>query len=153
MTARHWPGGAKILELGVRKGNSTISFLAALESDRAGGLWSLDIATPEVPDSWYESDRWQFLKAHDLSSRATDFAPPELDILFVDSEHDFGSAKAELDLYVPRVRPGGVVLCHDTDEPELSGPGQALTAYCEEHPGLSWTNRYGCHGMGVMRIW
>src|SRR6266852_4831884 len=142
--ARGWPF-AHILELGVRRGNSTCAFLAALETDRKGHLWSVDIAPPEVPIEWFELPYWSFLKAHDLSSRAADWAPDELDVLFVDAEHDFGSAKAELDLYVPRVRAGGVVLCHDTDQPELSGPGTALTSYCEEHPELEWRNKAGCH--------
>src|SRR5258708_35185269 len=52
-TARHWPGGAKILELGVRRGNSPITVLAALESRRARRLPSLCIAPPAVPASWY----------------------------------------------------------------------------------------------------
>src|SRR5258708_39166493 len=46
-TARPWPAGAKIPELGVRKGNSTASSLAALESDRAGALRPLAAATPQ----------------------------------------------------------------------------------------------------------
>lgn len=149
--ARGWPF-AHILELGVRRGNSTISFLAALETDRKGHLWSIDIAPPEVPLEWHESEHWSFLKAHDLSSRAADWAPGEVDVLFVDTEHDFGHVKAELDLWVPRVRAGGVVLVHDTDQPDLSGPGTALTAYCEEHPELEWRNKAGCHGLGIMRI-
>jgi predicted O-methyltransferase YrrM len=149
--ARGWPF-AHILELGVCKGNSTCSFLAALEIDRRGCLWSIDIGNPIVPEEWHELDYWQFLKAHDLSSRAQDWAPAELDVLFVDAEHDYGSCKAELDLWVPRVRAGGVVLCHDTDPVETSGPAGALNAYCEEHPELSWRNIAGCQGLGVMRI-
>lgn len=150
--ARGWPN-AHILELGVRKGNSTCAFLAALEVDRRGCLWSIDIATPEVPQEWHESPHWQFLKAHDLSGRAADFAPRELDVLFVDAEHDYGSVRAELDLYGPRVRKGGVILMHDTDEPHLSGPGTAATAYCEEHPEAEVQEFIrGCNGLGVLRI-
>lgn len=149
--ARGWPF-AHIVEFGVCHGMSTISFLAALETDRKGCLWSVDIGDPLVPLEWHESRHWQFLKAHDLSSRVQDWLPADIDVLFIDAEHDYGSCKAELDMYVPRVRPGGVVLCHDTDPVETSGPAGALDAYCAEHPGLEWRNKAGCQGLGIMRI-
>jgi predicted O-methyltransferase YrrM len=148
--ARGWQF-AHILELGVRTGNSTAAFLAALEVDRRGHLWSVDFNPPDVPEHWHELDTWSFLKAHSLSAKAADWAPREIDVLFLDTEHDYRQVRGELDLWVPRVRPGGVVLVHDTDAPELSGPGCALTDYCAEH-GLEWQNNAGCHGLGIMRI-
>ena len=152
--------GPYILELGVRSGNSTAAFLAGLEHHGYGQLWSVDINVPDVPDVFYECDHWNFLKADSTSFKARDWVPAELEVLFDDASHEYTKTLEELRLYVPRVRPGGVVLMHDTEwlppasmgHPPADTPvGQALTDYCEE-TGLSWQNIRGCYGLGIMRI-
>jgi cephalosporin hydroxylase len=114
-----------------------------------------------VPEHWHELDSWQFLKASSLSARALDWAPDRLEVLFLDSGHEYGHVLAELRAWVPRVTRGGVVLVHDTEwgrgDVNLGAgqPGpvaEALDAYCEENPGLEWRNRPGCFGLGIMRI-
>jgi hypothetical protein len=86
--------------------------------------------------------------------------PREIEVLFDDASHDYGKTLEELRLWVPRVRPGGVVLMHDTEwlapasmgnPPDITPVGQALTDYCEE-TGLTWVNKPGCYGLGIMRI-
>lgn len=157
--ARGWPS-AHILECGVRTGNSTAAILAALEVDRRGCLWSLDINDPDVPEHWHELDYWQFLKASSVSARAQDWAPDQLEMLFLDSDHEYKHVLRELQAWVPRVVAGGVVLVHDTEW----GPGdvrlpageqgpvaEALDEYCQQ-TGLEWRNRPGCYGLGVMRV-
>ena len=149
-----------VIELGTRTGNSTAAFLAGC-SGNGGKVWSVDIADPEVPDHWREPmwlGPWEFLKADDVSPAAQGWLPLECDILFIDTSHTFEQTLAELRLYVPRVKPGGVVLLHDT---EWEPPGhatdyptgtvtEALNAYCEES-GLSWVNRTGSYGLGIIR--
>ena len=62
---------------------------------------------------------------------------------------------AELRAYVPKVRPGGVVLMHDTDTPgtDIAWPDvpRALDDFCEE-AGLSWLNHRGWNGLGVIEV-
>jgi predicted O-methyltransferase YrrM len=164
--ARGWPGphGARILELGVCRGNSTSAFLAALEVDRKGCLWSVDFGPrhPDIPDAWLDRPDWNVLWENSMSDAAREWAPKELDVLFIDSDHSYEITLGELMMYAPRVRPGGVVLCHDTEDykavpasfacdPHESGPGRALDTYCAMKQ-LSWDNRAGNHGLGVMRI-
>jgi len=153
---RGWPF-AHILELGVRTGNSTSAFLAALETDRRGTLWSVDIAEPDVPPEWHKSPFWSFLKADALTAEAMNWAPPELDVLFLDTDpHSFYQTMAELQAYAPRVRKGGVILVHDTDHPDAAEPALALREYqriahtSEREIDLRF--KRGCHGLGIMRI-
>jgi predicted O-methyltransferase YrrM len=159
--ARGWPrpGGARIVELGVRTGNSTSAFLAACELGR-GNLWSVDINTPEVPQEWHELPYWNFMKGHDMSIRVRDWAPPEIDVLFIDTGHG-PETLDELRVWAPRVEPGGVILMHDTEDycrqpPHHSDVWHALDDYAAEASNddrvLEWHNRAGNHGLGVMRV-
>jgi hypothetical protein len=78
--------------------------------------------------------------------------------LFIDTSHTVEQTLGELRTYVPRIRPGGVALFHDTEwrEPSemLDEPGgwvkEALDIYCAE-AGLEWENRSGSYGMGIIR--
>lgn len=104
---------------------------------------------------WADTGLWDFLQADDLSGQALRFVPDRLDVLFIDTNHRYEHTLAELRAYVPRVRPGGVVLAHDVEltiwqmigygEPgaaeDASGPeypvAAALDVYCEQ-AGLKW---------------
>lgn len=154
---------AVVLELGTRWGTSTSAFLAAAERVD-GHVWSVDIADPVVPGWWAETGRWTVTVGDDLNPAVAAAQPAEVDVLFIDTSHTYDQTLAELRLYVPRVRPGGTVLMHDT---ELDGPdrsfirpggtdvqfpvARALDAYCAE-TGLEWVNNTGCYGLGVIKI-
>lgn len=157
--------GAVVIELGVRTGESTRAFLAAA-TKADGQVWSCDIAPPRVSAAVTENPRWHFIQADDLSQEAQDFLPGECDVLFNDAHDDFWPHDVmqkhvldSLELYVPRVRPGGAVLLHDTEwsppatqlgKPE--GPvAKALDQFCAAH-GLSWRNLPGFSGLGCIRV-
>jgi hypothetical protein len=153
--ARH---ATRVIELGVGAaatqgasccGNSTSAFLAALEPG-GGQLWSVDIAEPTVPTWWYELPHWTFLCADDATAEAQAFCPPEADLLFIDTSHFYEHTLIELQLYAPRVCPGGVILLHDT------GPGwpdvaRALNDYCPG-AGLEWYDHPGWPGLGIIEV-
>lgn len=147
--ARH--PGTRIIELGVRAGNSTSAFLAGIEHGR-GELWSVDIARPDVPAQWHDLPSWHLLIADDLSDEAARFCPGEADVLFIDTSHYYKHTVAELDRYVPRVRPGGVALVHDThnqrDWPDVP---RALDDWCAA-AGLGWYGHQAWPGLGVIEI-
>jgi len=147
---------AQILELGVRTGQSTAAFLAGLDGSSGGHLWSVDINPPEVPDWWHESPLWTFTLSGDL--QYTHHGPP-LDVLFIDTSHYYQHTLEELRRFVPRVRSGGLVLCHDTEVEAIGTTQQipfpvarALDAYCAEQGQWQWENRRGSFGLGVMVI-
>lgn len=148
-----------VVELGVRSGNSTAAFLAGVEA--AGGhLWSCDIEDPDVPQEWLSNPLWTFIKGDDVLVQNA--LPEAIDVLFIDTSHEYGHTLEELRVYEPRVNPGGIVLCHDTQWeypstslPDASGPvAGALDAYCREAK-LTWANRNsdpGFYGLGVIPI-
>lgn len=154
-----------IAELGTRTGNSTAALLAGA-SVTGGYVWSVDSGPVTVPDWWRVTGLWSFLAADDLSEQAAQWLPAELDVLFIDTSHLYEHTLAELRRYVPRIRSGGMVLCHDTelcrddatmrvriddfrtDDSWLAvaagGPkfpvAAALDTYCAE-AGLAWTRQ------------
>lgn len=158
-----------VIEMGVRTGNSTAALLTAVTRHEHGELWSADLNEPRVPASWHDIPAWHFRQGDSASPGVLAWMPEKADVVFMDTSHTYDQQLAELRAYVPRVRPGGTVLVHDTQcvprdnfetdsfiptaEPE--GPvTDALDAYCEE-TGLTWVNRRsgeGLYGMGVITI-
>jgi predicted O-methyltransferase YrrM len=151
-----WAHSAQvIIELGTRSGNSTAAFLAGLEHSDCGDLWSVDIERPQVPDDWYGYTFWHLLVADDLSPEALAFCPDNADVLFIDTSHYYEPTLAELRAYAPKVKPGGVILMHDTDTPgtDIAWPDvpRVLDDWCAE-TGLTWLNHRGWNGLGVVEI-
>lgn len=146
--ARH--PGVKIIELGVRSGNSTSAFLNGIEHG-GGELWSVDIAEPEIPAEWRDIPAWHLLVADDTTPEAVAFCPDGVDVLLIDTSHYYEHTMAELRAYVPKVRPGGIVLMHDTNPEEWPDVSRALTDYCRE-AGLEWYDHQWWHGLGVIEV-
>lgn len=156
----------RILELGVRSGNSTAALLAAAEMT-GGHVWSVDVAQPTVPDWWLTTGRWTLHVGNDVDGilhHRLKADPGVFDVLFIDTVHTYQHTLAELRLYVPMVRPGGTVLLHDTELHTPAGlpadvvnsqpafpVAAALNMFCTE-TGAYWENRPGCYGLGVMKV-
>ena len=159
-TARSYPQ-VRVLELGSRKGNSTLAFLAAAAAVN-GHVWSGDITdvtrNPEVRP-WARIPGWTFICGDDMDPGVQARFPDQVDVFFLDTSHEYEHTLAELRAYMPRVVPGGVALFHDTnllgwggnpprdDVPEVR---QALDAWCAE-TGLAWENIPGQYGLGCIR--
>ncbi len=58
--------------------------------------------------------------------------PPEIAFAFIDGDF-YASQKVALDLVVPRLAKGGVVVCHDYNSPDLPGASQAVDEFLREH--------------------
>jgi predicted O-methyltransferase YrrM len=144
----------QVVELGVRSGNSTCAFLAAVETV-GGHVWSVDPDRAHVPPHWFDSDLWTFVQADDL--KVVDEAPA-CDVLFVDTTHAWRQTLDELWNYVPKVRAGGVVLLHDTEleRPEAAPHDdpfpvrRAIEEYLTHCPvgDVEWVP--GCNGLAVI---
>lgn len=146
----------RIVELGVRTGNSTCAFLTGLSgrSRGPGHLWSIDISPPDVPAHWRANPRWSFLQADDLSALALAWAPQVIDVLFIDTDpHSYDGALAELRAYGPRVAAGGVILMHDTHPHTAADPARALQEYARITPRAGkLTFVTDSHGLGILEM-
>ena len=153
----------RVLELGARYGNSTLAFLAGA-AESGGHVWSVDIDNilkyPDGMMKWRSLSRWTFVQGDDLALETQARLPDEVDILFVDSDHEYDHVKAEIFDYMPRISRGGIALFHDTDletwpgrkMPDIYKPvRRALDEYCEEM-GLTWENIPGQYGLGVVQV-
>lgn len=130
-----------VIELGVRTGVSTSAFLAAAE--RAGGyVWSVDIESPRVPAHWADSGLWTMTVGDDLT---VPLPGGRWDLLFIDTSHERDHTLAELERYAPLLRPGGLILAHDTAW--FPGVREALDDWCGPR-SLAWLEWGGRWGMG-----
>lgn len=155
--------GCRILELGCRKGNSTLAFLdGAAES--GGRLWSSDIDNVlryrDGIGPFGMSPHWTFTCGDDMDPAVQARLPAEVDVFFLDTSHEYEHTLAECRAFVPRVRPGGIALFHDTHlmgwpgyqwDRDVSPVWAALDEYCDE-TGLKWGDMAGEYGMGVIRL-
>jgi hypothetical protein len=155
-----------IIELGIQAGNSTSALLSAAER-RGGIMYSCDIQTRAQLQErlehdrveWWDHPSWRVFCGDDLSDEALAWMPEQCDILFVDSDHSYEHVRDVLAAYMPRLRPSGTALFHDTQyqspgDVDLGEPNgvvaQAINEYCARN-GLSWTNRPGSYGLGIVR--
>ena len=144
-----------VLELGTRTGVSTIAWLYGLEFT-GGKLTSIDI--DEQP-AIGEHDAWTFIQGSDLDPAVVSQLEPA-EIVFIDTSHTYEQTRAELALYRHLVKPGGVMLLHDTELmcPLDSPPSDpvypvrvAMLEFCAAE-GLEHELVRENNGLGIIRI-
>lgn len=142
-----------VIELGVRSGVSTIAWLYALETT-GGRLTSVDIDPPPPPP---DHPQWRFIQGDDCDPALYGQLEPA-DIVFVDTSHHLEHTRRELSLYKWLVRPGGRIICHDTElawpegAPRRDGPfpvRQAIDEFCRVE-SREWTNDARWPGLGII---
>lgn len=147
----------KVLELGVRSGNSTAAFLAAAD-EWAGTVRSVDIVTPTVPAEFWDCGLWTFRKGSDLE--LADEIGSGFDIVFIDTSHHYGHTLAELHAYANKVHPDGCIILHDTElaSPEDAPAGdppypvrEAILSFIGDE--TDWQAEWveGCYGLAILR--
>lgn len=152
---------AVVIELGVRWATSTSALLAGAEQVN-GHVWSVDIEQPTYPSWWLDTGRWTLTIGPDTDPAVMAKLPDKADVIFIDTLHTFEQTLAELRTFYPRVKPGGVMLLHDTElSAELFGGrygsqpafpvAAALDHFCAEQ-GIRWENTTGCYGLGTIHI-
>lgn len=138
-----------VLELGSRDGTSTGVLLEGVV-EHGGEVWSVDI-DPQYADAWRGHPRWHFGACDSCNVPALREAglPEQLDVVFIDSDHTYDRTRNELDAWLPRVRPGGVVILHDTESfPDVK---KALLEVVRER-GLKVELKTNCNGLGIIRL-
>lgn len=147
-----------IIELGTRDGHSTSCFLVRA-MQRAGHVWSVDIN----PNGLVPRRGWTMIVGNDLDPDVFSQLPDSCDLLFIDTSHAYDHTVLELSMYGPKVRPGGLILLHDTalehpEDRDLHLPAQepwpvrrAMTEYADLH-GYAWSEDEASWGLGVIYV-
>ena len=99
------------VELGVEKGRGAISLCEGASSCRVFGIDTQDREELAVVEKWYPN--FTFILSPSTLWGIPEKIPLQIDILHIDTEHSYSMAKAEFELYSPRLRDGGVVLFDD----------------------------------------
>lgn len=151
----------RIIELGVRWGNSTVCFLKGLQ-ESGGWLWSCDIEEPSGYAARLRGElNWQFYLGTDLADEALKKAPAWCDLLFIDTMHTYDHTIAELTLWSPKVDEGGLILMHDTRSQGVEVAGSlaprsevysAIETFLAKEPKHKWffSEVPECFGMGTL---
>jgi predicted O-methyltransferase YrrM len=131
-----------VLELGTRGGESTRVLVEYCERfDKKG--FSIDLDSQ--PD-WLAGKKWNHFSGDDIGigqkivgnqkwPDGTEFAP--LDLIFLDSSHEYKHTLEELALYWPLIAPHGVLVLHDTNLTEK------ITRKLSGEVNIGWDNSAG----------
>lgn len=142
-----------VIELGTRTGVSTIAWLHGL-NQTGGRLTSIDI--DERPDIG-EYSHWTYLQGSDMDPAIFDQLEPA-EIVFIDTSHEYEHTVAELFQYRWLVKPGGIMVLHDTELPSVGVPTDppypvrsAIQKFVEA-TGYEWQEIPGSWGLGVIKL-
>jgi glycosyltransferase involved in cell wall biosynthesis len=135
----------KVIELGVRSGVSTVAWLEGLRST-GGRLWSVDID----PAPFAPQPQWTFIRGDDRDDKVLRQLPRDVDIVFVDTSHEYEHTVEEIAIYAQRLRPGGAMVFHDT-EVENFGVKPAVAEWVERD-GLDVKWYEDSYGLAVVTV-
>jgi glycosyltransferase involved in cell wall biosynthesis len=153
-----------IVELGVHTGHSYNAFCQAVKElkmdARCFGIntWKGDIHSDLYGEdvfkelSRYNQDQYggfsQLMRMNTFDEALADFADQSIDLLHIDGLHTYEAAKHDFEAWLPKMRPYGVVVFHDT---EVTEPGFGVWRLWEElsqrYPNCNFE-----HGFGLWMI-
>lgn len=143
-----------VIELGSRTGVSTVAWLYALEQT-GGRLTTVDLDPAPPIGTW---PHWTHIQGDDMSPGIVETLP-DADIVFIDTSHHYAHTLRELHTYRWLLKPGGLIVCHDTELPIPEGQPvgdpqypvkTAITEFVAEC-GIEWFNFPDCWGLGVLK--
>ncbi len=128
-----------VVELGTRQGVSTRALLKGLAKTN-GILTTIDI---DDCSEYVKGLACEFIHGDDMK---VPLPTREIDLLFIDSSHQFDHTLAEHQRWVPCVKEGGFILLHDMN---YDGVLDAVKAFCQyEGYQYLWDRRQ--NGLGVI---
>lgn len=142
-----------VIELGVNTGESTIAFLEAVAATD-GLLTSVDIQdlpqTRPMLESYGLTGRWQFHMMDDIKFGLEVWPKGKLaDLIFVDTSHQYEQTKREIQVFEPILRPGGIMVFHDTVT-FYDGVQKPINEFLKLNK-WPYENKTNCNGLGILR--
>ncbi len=119
-----------IMELGVRGGESTKALFGAakITNGKLIGL-DIDLSCIDIYKRLHAPDMVQFLCQNDIDFgiKNRDFYNQQVDVLFIDTSHEYIQTLKEITIYLPFLNQNGIMLFHDSNwNSRLSGVTRAL---------------------------
>lgn len=134
--ARTGPGDGDVVEIGSFRGRSTLCLAAGLRDGGRGRVYAVDPHRYETAQELQENIAHFGLKEHaelvvePSVSVAARWRRP-VRAVFIDGDHSFEAATADIHAWSPHLAPGGFVLLHDsTDLNGIDGPRRVARQYC-----------------------
>lgn len=139
---------ARVLELGVEFGNSTVALLEAV-SKIDGHVWSIDLnpclETKALVQECGLEKYWTFVQDNDLE---ISWNRP-IDHLFIDTFHISKQTFAELNKFEPFVTEGGIISLHDSYS--FPGVSRSVKKYFAGRDDIALYEYRNDHGLLVIR--
>lgn len=133
-----------VLELGTRSGVSTAALLAGVE--RHGGF----VHSVDIEDCRHVAEghaQWFFIRGDSRNPEIAEQVDTPIDLILIDTQHEYEIAQAELALWHTHLVPGGTICMHDTET--FPGVRRAAQEFADAH-GWPITFVLPCHGMAVI---
>ena len=132
----------RVLELGLNQGTSCVALLAGLNP--GGMMVSVDLQGPLTPIryilEWCAGDvrerSWVFMASDTLVAMRKMLAWGwTFDLVFIDADHSYETTKRDIELWAPKVKPGGILGGHDYNNPDYPqwGVARAVTEFAVSH--------------------
>jgi len=141
-----------VLELGVNTGESTIALLEAVHAT-GGMLISVDQQdlpqTRPMLERYGLTGKWQFHLSDDVTFGLAWPKDKKADLIFVDTSHQYEHTKKEIEIYEPILRPGGIMVFHDTVT-FYDGVQKPINEFLKTHK-WPYENKPNCNGLGILR--
>jgi predicted O-methyltransferase YrrM len=129
------PPNPKCINIGSGAGTSTCAMLRAgayvISIDIDIEMHSLE-REAVVKQTLPESNLYQELKSS--AEAAKGFVKESADLIFVDGVHSFEGVKSDLGLYTPKLKPGGILVCHDYTDPRQKEVTRAIRQWHKANP-------------------
>ena len=136
---------SSVIELGVRDGQSTRAFLVEDVS-----LKSIDIYMDNNVKMLFEVAKQNKLRSLEyMIANDLEIELPEVDMIFIDTDHTYNQLSAELKLHGNKARK--YLAFHDTAEPFVSETMPAILEFLVNNP--NWRvchHNKDCHGLTVL---
>lgn len=152
--ARRLPAGSSLAEIGSYHGASSCCLAAGIASRNSTlfcvDTWRNDAVTDALSDVfpvWQKNtEPFETLikSVQGYSHEVADRIPNELDLLFIDGDHSYEGVKRDLEMYLPKLRKGGVLVMHDWSHESVHRAVQEYVFPVESSKLVQLCNLYSC---------
>lgn len=122
---------AKMVNIGGGVGTSSVAMLRGTMQLQKVSLLSVDLEECEkerqIVERWGMTDRFrqEIMPSGDLAAHLKEF-DVKLDMVFVDGSHEYKSTLEDLKSYSKLLKPGGLLVCHDYEDPRQKNVTDAV---------------------------